>query len=493
MRAVAASRLGGWIAVAVGASLVAPSIRPLDPTVRPLADAIALGCLVGGCGFLVAARRPIAASAFSALPRKRLLARSAVLTAKSAEEEAIWRGLVLGFLVPPLGPHGALAASSALFAVAHVRRLGRRAWTHLTTGLLFGLAYLATGRIVAAMAAHSTYNVLVGVAMGARADTSVSDTRHDPPRLVASESPSMGPRPMHETIATDSPPLALLEGVTKSFPSVKALDSIGLELRSGEIVALLGANGAGKSTAVSIMLGLRRPDSGRVELYGCDPREPEARRSVGAVLQDVGFPPGLRVRETVELVRTHYAHAASTDDVLERLELTSVAGRHAGGLSGGQRRRLAVALALAGNPGALFLDEPTAGMDAHARRSLLNDLAAFAAGGGAVLLTTQQLAEAEAIATRIVVLAAGRILVEGTLAEVKARGGLTKVTLRADALPPLPGVGSVDSRGDRHVIYVGDADAFVTALVRSGVEFRELHVTPTSLEDAFVTLTEATE
>jgi ABC-2 type transport system ATP-binding protein len=132
-------------------------------------------------------------------------------------------------------------------------------------------------------------------------------------------------------------------------------------------------------------------------------------------------------------------------------------------------------------------------MDANARRSLLNDLAAFAAGGGAVLLTTQQLAEAEAIATRIVVLAAGRVLVEGTVAEVKARGGLTKVTLRAGALPPLPGVGAVDSAGDRHVIYVDDADAFVTALVRSGVEFKELHVTPTSLEDAFVTLTGAAE
>ena len=303
----------------------------------------------------------------------------------------------------------------------------------------------------------------------------------------------MGPRPMHETIATDSPPLALLEGVTKSFPSVKALDSVELELRRGEIVALLGPNGAGKSTAVSIMLGLRRPDSGRVELCGRDPREPGARRNVGAVLQDVAFPPGLRVRETVELVRAHYAHAASTDDVLERLDLASVAGRHAGGLSGGQRRRLAVALALAGNPGALFLDEPTAGMDANARRSLLNDLAGFAVGGGAVLLTTQQLAEAEAIATRIVVLAAGRILVEGTVPEVKARGGLTKVTLRAGALPPLPGVGSVDSTGDRHVIYVDDADAFVTALVRSGTEFRELHVTPTSLEDAFVTLTGAAE
>jgi len=490
MRAVEAWRLGTWIAVAVAASLAAPTVRPLDPTVRPLSEAIVLGCLAGGFGFVVLARRRIAASAFSALPRTRLLARSAVLTTKSAEEEAIWRGLVLGALVPPLGPFGALASSSALFAAAHVRRLGRRARTHLVTGSLFGLVYLVTGRIVAAMAAHSTYNVLVGLAVGARTDMSIFDDR---PRLLASDTPSVGPAPMHETIAIDSPPLALLAGVTKSFSSVKALDSVELELRRGEIVALLGANGAGKSTAVSIMLGLRQPDSGRVELFGRDPREPGARRNVGAVLQDVGFPPGLRVHETVDLVRAHYAHAASTDDVLRRLDLGNAAKRHAGGLSGGQRRRLAVALALAGNPGALFLDEPTAGMDAHARRSLLNDLAGFAAGGGAVLLTTQHLAEAEAIATRIVVLAAGRILVEGTVAEVKARGGPTRVTLRASALPPVAGVDAVQSSGDRYVIYVDDADAFVKALVRSGAEFQELHVTPTSLEDAFVTLTGGAE
>jgi ABC-2 type transport system ATP-binding protein len=493
MRPATAARLGAWIAVAIGASLVAPGVRPLDPSVRPLFDSLTVGCLAGGCGFLLLARRRIAASSPSALPRARLLARSLVLTAKSAEEEAVWRGLVLGSLVAPLGPLGAVASSSALFAAAHVGRLGRRAWTHVVTGSLFGLAYLVTGRIVAAMAAHSTYNVLVGVAVGAETDMSVSATRHGAPRLVASGSPSVGHRSMHETVSTDSPPLALLDGVSRSFASVKALDAVTLELRSGEIVALLGANGAGKSTAVSIMLGLRRPDSGRVELYGRDPRAPAARRSIGAVLQDVGFPPGLRVRETVDLVRAHFPQAASRHAVLERLDLASAGDRYAGGLSGGQRRRLAVALAVAGNPEALFLDEPTAGMDAHGRRSLLDDLAQFAADGGAVLLTTQQLAEAEAIATRIVVLAAGRILVEGTVAEVKARGGPTKVTLRAAGPPPLAGVDAVHSSGDRYVIYVDDADAFVTALVRSGIDFQELRVTPTSLEDAFVTLTGAGE
>src|SRR6185436_12903123 len=140
------------------------------------------------------------------------------------------------------------------------------------------------------------------------------------PHLVPSESPSVRIRAMRENIVTGSP-LALLEGVTKSFPSVKALDEFGLELRSGEIVALLGANGAGKSTAVAIILGLRRPDTGRVELCGRDPRDPAARRSVGAVLQDVGFASGLRVRETVDLVRAHFPAAPATERILERVNL----------------------------------------------------------------------------------------------------------------------------------------------------------------------------
>ena len=296
---------------------------------------------------------------------------------------------------------------------------------------------------------------------------------------------------MREQTVTDSPPVALLAGVTKSFGSLRALDAVDLELRTGEIVALLGPNGAGKSTAVAVMLGLRRPDAGRAELCGRDPRDPAARRTVGAVLQDVGFPPGLRVRETVELVRAHFPNATSAAEILERLDLSAAAERHAGGLSGGQRRRLAVALALAGRPEVLFLDEPTAGMDAHARRTLLRDLAEFAVEGGAVLLTTQQLAEAEEIATRVVLLTAGRTVLEGTVAQVRAHGGLAKVAFRAAALPPLDGIASLHSHGDRHVVYAEDADAFVAELVRSGVAFRELEVTRVSLEDAFVCLTGA--
>jgi ABC-2 type transport system ATP-binding protein len=138
----------------------------------------------------------------------------------------------------------------------------------------------------------------------------------------------------------------------------------------------------------------------------------------------------------------------------------------------------------------LFLDEPTSGMDPSTRRALLRDLSDFAADGGSVLLTTQQLGEAEEIATRVVLLVGGRAVLAGTVAELRARAGLARVTLRAPALPPLPGVATLHSLHDRHVLYVDDADRFVTELVGSGVAFRDLEVAPVSLEDAFVTLTD---
>jgi ABC-2 type transport system ATP-binding protein len=486
--ALALRRLAVWLAAVAAALLAAPRLPAADPTLHPVGEALAAGSLIGLAVFLALARRRPAI--VTMLPRQRVMARSVVLAAKSAQEEALWRAFVLGALVGPLGRVGALALSSALFAGAHVPRQGRRALVHLLTGSAFGVAYLATGRLHAAIAAHGTYNVLVGTSAMTAEALSISDSSADAIGSLASGSLSRRDEPTQEPAsAPREPAVARLEHVRKSFGHVTALDGVDLTLRRGEILALLGPNGAGKSTAVAILLGLRRPDAGRATLFGLDPRTPDARRRVGAVLQEIGFPPAIRVREVVDLVRAHFREPESTAAVLAKLDLEPLAGRDAVGLSAGQRRRLAVALALAARPDALFLDEPTAGMDATARRALLADIVAFTGRGGAVLLTTQQLAEAEEIASRVVLLVDGRVALEGSVSAMRMLAGLTRVTVRAEILPTLPGVASIDSLDGRHVLYVDDADRLVADLVRSGVPFSDLEVAPATLEDAFVTLT----
>jgi ABC-2 type transport system ATP-binding protein len=216
---------------------------------------------------------------------------------------------------------------------------------------------------------------------------------------------------------------AALRAVTKRFGETPALEAVDLEVRAGEVLALLGPNGAGKTTALSLLLGLRRPDRGRVELFGRDPRSPAARSAVGATPQESGFPPTLRIRELVDLVRAHFPDPVPTAELLGRFGLAELERRQAGGLSAGQRRRLSVALAFAGKPRLLLLDEPTAGLDIEARRAVWAEVESHSLAGGTVLLTTHHLEEAEALATRIVLLRSGQVVAEGTAAELSTRAG----------------------------------------------------------------------
>jgi ABC-2 type transport system ATP-binding protein len=217
---------------------------------------------------------------------------------------------------------------------------------------------------------------------------------------------------------------AALNGVTKRFGGVVALDDVDLELRRGEVLALLGPNGAGKTTALSILLGLRRPDAGRAELFGADPRRPASRRAVGVTPQEASFPPTLRVREIVDLVGAHFAAAVATGELLDRFGLAECARRQVGGLSAGERRRLSVALAFSGRPLAVFLDEPTTGLDVEARRAVWRELCSYADGDGTILLTTHHLEEAEALASRVALLSHGRIAAEGSPSQLaSAHGG----------------------------------------------------------------------
>jgi len=280
--------------------------------------------------------------------------------------------------------------------------------------------------------------------------------------------------------------IATVEDAYKRLGKVQALRGVTLEVREGELLALLGPNGAGKTTLVSLLVGLRSPDRGQVRLAGRDPRNPEARRILGVTPQSTGFPPNLRVGEVVELVQAHYSRPLKTGDVLERFGLTNLERRSVSDLSGGQARRLAVALAFVGNPRLAVLDEPTTGLDVESRRALWEQIKTFRSAGGTVLLTTHYLEEAEELADRVVVLARGKVLTRGSPNEIKRRVNLQRVLLRIRQLPQLNGVEKIEREGDRFVIWTHDSDALVRELVMSGLAFSNLEVLPASLEEAFL-------
>ncbi|GAA3137284.1 ABC transporter ATP-binding protein [Planomonospora alba] len=284
-------------------------------------------------------------------------------------------------------------------------------------------------------------------------------------------------------------PLARAVEVTRRYGEVVALDRVSLDVRPGELVGLLGPNGAGKSTLINLFSGLRRPTSGRVELLGGSPADPVRRRGIGVTPQETGLPATLRVGEIVDFAAAHYPRSAGRGALLERFGLSGMERRQVGGLSGGQRRRLAVALAFVGDPRLVFLDEPTTGLDVEARRTLWGAVRDFHAGGGTVVLTSHYLEEIEALAERVVVIGQGRVLADGTTDQVRGIAGVRHVTLVCDDLPELPGVLRTEREDGLTRLLTSDADALVRALVRADVPFSGLEIRPTSLEEAFLTIT----
>jgi len=287
--------------------------------------------------------------------------------------------------------------------------------------------------------------------------------------------------------------LARWRGVTRRYGDVLALDDVSLDVPPGQVLGLLGPNGAGKSTLINLLLGLRRPDSGTVELFGGDPRVPANRALLGCTPQETALPATLKVREVLDFVAGHHRDPVPTAELLDDLGLTEHAGRQTGGLSGGQRRRLSVALALVGRPRLLVLDEPTTGLDVDARHLLWQRVRRFHADGGTVVVTSHYLEEIEALAERVVVMGAGRVLADDTLGNVVGRVGLRLVRLRTDdpaAIEALPGILRADREEDDVLtLSVQDSDAFLVALVRSGLPFADLTVRGATLEEAFLSLT----
>jgi ABC-2 type transport system ATP-binding protein len=285
--------------------------------------------------------------------------------------------------------------------------------------------------------------------------------------------------------------LARAVGATRRYGTVTALDGVDLDIPAGSVTGLLGPNGAGKSTLVSLLVGVRRPTAGRVELFGGDPRDARNRRHVGVTPQETGLPSTLRVGEVVDFVAAHYPDPVPRDRLLDEFGIGDLVRRQTGALSGGQKRRLAVALAFVGRPRLVILDEPTTGLDVEARRSLWGNVRAFHATGGSVLLSSHYLEEIEALADRVVVLAGGRVLAEDTVGAIRGMVGVHRVSLVAPDLPALPGVVGVEHVDGRTHLLTPDPDQLVRDLVTSGAAFSGLEIRPASLEEAFLSLTTA--
>jgi ABC-2 type transport system ATP-binding protein len=286
--------------------------------------------------------------------------------------------------------------------------------------------------------------------------------------------------------------LASFDRVTRRYGDRVAVDDVTLEIGAGSLVGLLGPNGAGKTTLLSLLQGLRRPTTGTVRLFGRNPLEAAARRGLGSTPQETALPDTLRVREVIDYVGGHFGDRVPVGELSQQFGLGDLLRRQCGSLSGGQKRRVAVALAFVGRPRLVLLDEPTTGLDVDARRALWNAIREQHAAGTTVIVTSHYIEEIEALAERVVVIGEGRMLADDTVRNVLERVDASRVELSSgdpDRISALPGVLGEERVEDRHVLTVEDADEFVRRLVASGVDFRGLTVRGATLEEAFLALT----
>lgn len=297
------------------------------------------------------------------------------------------------------------------------------------------------------------------------------------------------------TTALPPPALATLHGARKRHGTVLALDGVDLAMRAGEVLALLGANGAGKTTAVSLLLGLHVPDEGRAEVLGRAAGDLHARESVGVMLQSAALAETLTVGELLDLTRSYYPRPRTVQECVAIAGLDGLLRRRYGRLSGGQQRRVQFALAVCGRPRVLFLDEPTTGLDIEARQRVWAGVRALAAEGTAVLLTTHYLEEADALADRVVLLAGGRVRAEGSPAQLKRQAAGSSVSARSGLSPEVvaawPEATAVRPDEGRLQVRTAQPEQLLRRWLFADPSLAELQVQTLSLEDAFLDLTRA--
>jgi ABC-2 type transport system ATP-binding protein len=294
----------------------------------------------------------------------------------------------------------------------------------------------------------------------------------------------------------------LARDLKKQYKDVVAVGGVDLDVRKGECFGLLGPNGAGKTTTIEICEGLVAADAGQLEVLGLrwTDHARELRQRLGVQLQDAQFSERLTVAETIRLFRSFYERGPRVEDLQALVGLTEKCGSRVGNLSGGQKQRLALACALAGDPDLLFLDEPTTGLDPHARRQLWDLMAQFKLGGRTIVLTTHYMDEAERLCDRVAIMDRGKLIALGTPRELIATIGASHIIefsseKEADirALPEIPGIQEIRRENGEIRVLAAELHESVPALLRElsrqEVALTSLRTRSAALEDVFVTLT----
>ncbi|MEH7225136.1 ABC transporter ATP-binding protein [Bacillus sp. JJ1566] len=295
-------------------------------------------------------------------------------------------------------------------------------------------------------------------------------------------------------------PIIELSQVSKLFKNKTAVDQISFSIQKGEVVAILGPNGAGKTTTMMMMLGLLEPTDGSVQVFGHSPKDKSTREKIGALLQEVSVIDALKVREIIQLFRSYYPHPLSYEELVTFTGFTKdELQKRANKLSGGQKRRLGFALAMAGNPDVLFFDEPTVGMDVTARKLFWNTVSELKNRGKTVIFTTHYLQEADDIAERVILFHEGKIVGDGTPKNIKARLLKQSVSftltsaISHEEIKTIANVTDVYEKNGRIYVLTNNTDAVLASIFDRKLPVQHIEIERGRLEDAFEQLVEKRE
>lgn len=284
--------------------------------------------------------------------------------------------------------------------------------------------------------------------------------------------------------------------LTKTINKKTILKQVSLNVNKGEIIALVGPNGAGKTTLINCLIGLIRPTTGEINLFGAKPLNKKNKMKLGVMQQESTTLDNVKVKELLTLFRSFYLNPLSLEDLLDITGLNEHQNTYTTKLSGGQKRRLTFGLSIIGNPELLFLDEPTTGMDVTSRKIFWEKMNTLKEQGKTIILTTHYLEEIEKVATRILLMKQGEIVHDGTLESIQSEMLQNKLSFQLldnhdeAKLAELPYVSTIEKTENNVTLYTSNSDETLIELFTAEITFKDLLITPGSLETVFNTLVE---